>query len=88
VGILALTEVDTSLLSFCRAIVVALSAFDRQNLELDMMGHPLLNILYYSLCEILPTACVLYILRKLPPKRVQQPAVHPQGYQQIPSQQQ
>lgn len=63
----------------CRAVMVALSAFDRQDLELDMMGHPLLNILYYTLVEIVPSACVLYILRKLPPKR------NAQGYQQIPT---
>ncbi|KAJ9518352.1 hypothetical protein QJQ45_010324 [Haematococcus lacustris] len=63
-----------------RAVMVSLSAFDLQDLELDMLGHPLLNILYYSLVEILPTACVLYILRKLPPKRTTQ------GYQQIPAQ--
>ncbi len=64
--------------------MVAFSAFDRQDLEIDMLGHPLLNILYYSLVEILPTAGVLYILRKLPPKR--QPQANPQGYQQIPTQ--
>ncbi|KAL6765665.1 hypothetical protein V8C86DRAFT_2456482 [Haematococcus lacustris] len=63
-----------------RAVMVSLSAFDLQDLELDMLGHPLLNMLYYSLVEILPTACVLYILRKLPPKRTTQ------GYQQIPAQ--
>ena len=57
---------------------MALSAFDRTELELDVMGHPLLNVLYYSLVEILPSACVLFILRKLPPKRTTQ-----QGYQQV-----
>jgi hypothetical protein len=61
-----------------RAVFVALSAFDRMELELDVMGHPLLNVLYYSLVEILPSACVLFILRKLPPKRTAQ-----QGYQQV-----
>ena len=34
---------------------------------------------YYTLCELLPSALVLYILRKLPPRRAQQ------GYQQIPA---
>eukprot|EP00199_Chlamydomonas_sp_CCMP681_P002831 CAMPEP_0119107244 /NCGR_PEP_ID=MMETSP1180-20130426/9593_1 /TAXON_ID=3052 ORGANISM="Chlamydomonas cf sp, Strain CCMP681" /NCGR_SAMPLE_ID=MMETSP1180 /ASSEMBLY_ACC=CAM_ASM_000741 /LENGTH=315 /DNA_ID=CAMNT_0007092705 /DNA_START=15 /DNA_END=962 /DNA_ORIENTATION=- len=62
-----------------RAVMVALSAVDRQNLELDEMGHPLLNVLFYSLVEVLPTACVLFILRKLPPKRASG-----QGYTQIP----
>ncbi len=60
--------------------MVALSAVDRQNLEIDMLSHPLLNVLYYALVEVLPTACVLFILRKLPPKR------SAQGYTQIPSQ--
>lgn len=62
-----------------RAIMVTLSVIDRKDLDLDVVGHPLLNILYYSLVEIVPSACVLYILRKLPPKRNA-------GYQQIPSQ--
>ncbi len=46
--------------------------------DLDVMNHPLLNIIYYTLCEILPSALVLYILRRLPPRRITQ------GYQQIP----
>ncbi len=57
---------------------MALSAFDRADLELDVTGHPLLNVLYYTLAEVLPSACVLFILRKLPPKRAAQ-----QGYQQV-----
>lgn len=73
----------TSICAGCftiRAVVVALSAADRAQLEIDVMGHPLLNLLYYCMVEVLPTACVLYILRKLPPKR------STQGYQQIPAQ--
>lgn len=66
--------------------MVAMSAFDRANLELDLMGHPLLNILYYSLVEVLPAAAVLFILRKLPPKRVQPPPSNGQGYQPLPTQ--
>ncbi len=61
--------------------MIATAAVDRDDLEVDMLGHPLLNIAYYSLAEILPSAAVLYILRKLPPKRH-----NAQGYQQIPSQ--
>ncbi len=60
--------------------MVGLSAIDREDLEIDMLEHPVLNVLYYMLVEVIPTACVLFILRKLPPKR------GPQGYQQIPSQ--
>lgn len=73
----------TSICAGCftlRAVIIALSAADRTDLEIDMLAHPVLNVLYYTLVEILPAACVLYILRKLPPKR----ADHA-GYQQIPS---
>ncbi len=62
-------------------MVVALSATDREAFEIDVATHPVLNALYYALSEVLPSACVLYILRKLPPKRTAQA-----GYQQIPSQ--
>ncbi|KAJ4949837.1 hypothetical protein NE237_016363 [Protea cynaroides] len=50
-----------------RCFVVALSAFD-SDASVDVWDHPILNI-YYMLAEILSTALVLYILRKLPPKR-------------------
>lgn len=63
----------------CRALMVALSAVDVTDLDLDVVDHPLLNIIYYSLVEIIPSAWVLYILRKLPPKRAAQ------GYQSIPT---
>lgn len=62
---------------FFRSVIVAWSAFDMQNADLDVMKHPLLNIIYYSGAEIIPSALVLYILRKLPPKRA--------GYQPIPA---
>ncbi|KAM3343934.1 tobamovirus multiplication protein 1 isoform X1 [Capsicum galapagoense] len=52
-----------------RCFVVALSAFDA-DASLDVLDHPVLNLIYYVLVEILPSALVLYILRKLPPKRV------------------
>ncbi|KAK4421331.1 Tobamovirus multiplication protein 1 [Sesamum alatum] len=52
-----------------RCFVVALSAFD-PDASLDVLDHPVLNFIYYMLVEILPSALVLYILRKLPPKRV------------------
>ena len=61
--------------------MVAWSAIDQGDADLDVMAHPLLNIIYYTACELIPSALVLYILRKLPPKR---PA---QGYQQLPTQQ-
>ncbi|KAL3325381.1 hypothetical protein AABB24_036559 [Solanum stoloniferum] len=52
-----------------RCFVVVLSAFDA-DASLDVLDHPVLNLIYYMLVEILPSALVLYILRKLPPKRV------------------
>lgn len=72
----------TSICAACfslRAAMVALSALDAADLDLDVAGHPLLNIAYYSLVEVVPSAWVLYILRKLPPKRTNQ------GYQSIPT---
>lgn len=52
-----------------RCLVVGLSAFD-SDASLDVLDHPVLNVIYYMFAEILPSALVLYILRKLPPKRV------------------
>ncbi|CAA7392167.1 unnamed protein product [Spirodela intermedia] len=52
-----------------RCFVVGVSAFD-SNASLDVLYHPILNLVYYTLTEIVPSALVLYILRKLPPKRV------------------
>ncbi|XP_031390933.1 tobamovirus multiplication protein 1 isoform X2 [Punica granatum] len=53
-----------------RCFVVLLSAFDEKDASLDVLDHPILNLIYYTLVEILPSALVLYILRKLPPKRI------------------
>ncbi|CAA2954712.1 tobamovirus multiplication 1 [Olea europaea subsp. europaea] len=52
-----------------RCFMVVLSAFD-SDASLDVLDHPVLNLIYYMLVEILPSALVLYILRKLPPKKV------------------
>uniref|UniRef100_A0A7N0UN43 THH1/TOM1/TOM3 domain-containing protein n=1 Tax=Kalanchoe fedtschenkoi TaxID=63787 RepID=A0A7N0UN43_KALFE len=52
-----------------RCFVVLLSAFD-SDASLDVLDHPVLNLIYYLLVEILPSALVLFILRKLPPKRI------------------
>lgn len=52
-----------------RCVVVAVSAFDK-DLTLDVLDHPVLNLIYYMVVEVLPSALVLFILRKLPPKRV------------------
>ncbi|KAF8410714.1 hypothetical protein HHK36_003251 [Tetracentron sinense] len=48
---------------------VSLSDFD-SDASLDVLDHPVLNFIYYLLVEILPSVLVLYILRKLPPKRI------------------
>ena len=63
----------------CRAVLVAWSAIDKKDADLDVLTHPLLNLIYYTVVEIIPAALVLYILRKLPPKK------QPQGYQPIPA---
>ncbi|XP_047332452.1 tobamovirus multiplication protein 1-like [Impatiens glandulifera] len=52
-----------------RCFAVVLSAFD-EDASLDVLNHPILNFIYYMLVEILPSALVLFILRKLPPKRI------------------
>ncbi|KAK9287048.1 hypothetical protein L1049_015457 [Liquidambar formosana] len=52
-----------------RCFVNALSAFDK-DADVDVLDHPILNFIYYMLVEIIPSALVLYILRKLPPRRV------------------
>ncbi|GMH24981.1 hypothetical protein Nepgr_026824 [Nepenthes gracilis] len=52
-----------------RCFMVAISAFD-SDASLEVLDHPILDVIYYALVEIIPSALVLYILRKLPPKRV------------------
>lgn len=72
----------TSICAACfglRALMVAASALDSAELDLDVIAHPLSNAIYYSLVEVLPSAWVLYILRKLPPKRSSA------GYTSIPA---
>ncbi|KAL9271524.1 Tobamovirus multiplication protein 1-like protein [Drosera capensis] len=48
---------------------VAISAFD-SDASLRVLDHPILDLIYYTLVEIIPSALVLFILSKLPPKRV------------------
>ncbi|WOH04920.1 hypothetical protein DCAR_0624332 [Daucus carota subsp. sativus] len=52
-----------------RCFVVGLSAFD-EHVDVDVLGHPILDLIFYAGVEILPSALVLFILRKLPPRRV------------------
>ncbi|KAF3527199.1 hypothetical protein DY000_02037718 [Brassica cretica] len=47
-----------------RCIVVGVSAFDR-DLTLDVLDHPVLNLIYYMVVEVLPSALVLFILLTL-----------------------
>lgn len=66
-----------------RAVIVAWSGLDKKNADLDVWRHPLLDIVYYSAVEIIPSALVLFILRRLPPRRnVQGNAA---AYQPIPA---
>ncbi|KAI3916545.1 hypothetical protein MKW92_033496 [Papaver armeniacum] len=50
-----------------RCIVVMVTAFDK-DVSLDVLNHPMLNLFYYLVNY--SSALVLFILRKLPPKRV------------------
>lgn len=52
-----------------RCFMEVLSAFD-SDASLDVLDHPVLNLIYYMLVEILPSILVLNILRKIPPKRI------------------
>ncbi|GAB2230574.1 hypothetical protein Drorol1_Dr00014847 [Drosera rotundifolia] len=52
-----------------RCLMVAISAFD-SDASLKVLDHPILDLIYYTLVEIIPSALVLFILSKLPPKRV------------------
>ncbi|XP_042470931.1 tobamovirus multiplication protein 1-like [Zingiber officinale] len=52
-----------------RCLVLGLSAMD-SGASLDVLDHPILDFSFYMMTEILPSALVLYILRKLPPKSV------------------
>lgn len=52
-----------------RCVMVAVSAFNG-NADVDVIDHPVLILFYYVVVEILPSVLVLFILRKLPPKRV------------------
>ncbi|KAI0510153.1 hypothetical protein KFK09_010753 [Dendrobium nobile] len=51
-----------------RCIMMCFNAFDKAA-DIDVLDHPVLNLIYYLLVEILPSSLVLFILRKLPPKR-------------------
>ncbi|KAI8554855.1 hypothetical protein RHMOL_Rhmol05G0129300 [Rhododendron molle] len=51
-----------------RCFVVAHSAVNG-NADVDVLDHPVLNFFYYVTVEILPSALVFFILRKLPPRR-------------------
>ena len=50
-----------------RSGMVALSTFASAD-RLDVLSHPGRNAAYYVGCEIAPSALVLFILRKLPPR--------------------
>ncbi|XP_035823600.1 tobamovirus multiplication protein 3 isoform X1 [Zea mays] len=50
-----------------RCIMMCFNAFDEEA-DLDVLDHPVLNLFYYLLVEILPSSLVLYILRRIPAK--------------------
>ena len=41
-----------------RAVIVAWSALDKKDADLDVWQHPLLDFIYYMLVEIVPSALV------------------------------
>ncbi|XP_051145468.1 tobamovirus multiplication protein 3-like [Andrographis paniculata] len=51
-----------------RSIMMSCGAFNPAA-DVDVLNHPILNFLFYLIVEILPSSLVLFILRKLPPKR-------------------
>ncbi|KAF5813718.1 hypothetical protein HanXRQr2_Chr03g0102011 [Helianthus annuus] len=52
-----------------RCVMVAISAFNK-DADVHVRNHPILDLAYYMIVEVVPSALVLFILRKLPPKRV------------------
>jgi hypothetical protein len=52
-----------------KCIMMCFSAF-YESADLDVMNHPILNFSYYLLVELLPSALVLIILRKLPARQI------------------
>ena len=61
-------------LCFCmRAVFKALATVGKDAFGLNVLKHPFLNIAFYSFAELIPAAAVLFILRKLPPKRAAAP---------------
>ena len=72
----------TAICTMCftlRAIIVLVSTLDNYDFALDVGSHPVINIVYYTTVEIVPSALVLFILRKLPPKRNPSVAYHGDG---------
>lgn len=51
-----------------RCVMMCFNAFNKAA-NLDLLEHPVLNFIYYLLVEILPSALVLFVLKKLPPRR-------------------
>lgn len=73
-------------LCFClRALFKALSTVKSDEFGLNVLQHPFLNIAFYCFVELIPAAAVLFILRKLPPKRSATPihATHMQAQADI-----
>ncbi|KVI01816.1 protein of unknown function DUF1084 [Cynara cardunculus var. scolymus] len=52
-----------------RCVMVAVAAFNK-DADIHVLSHPILDLVYYLIVEIVPSALVLFILRKLPPRRV------------------
>mmetsp|Transcript_5518 Transcript_5518/g.20122 ORF Transcript_5518/g.20122 Transcript_5518/m.20122 type:complete len:280 (+) Transcript_5518:394-1233(+) len=72
----------TVICSLCftgRAAFIIYDAVAGNRLDLDTIDHPITDAIYYGVFEVLPSALVLLILRKLPPRKQT-------GYQPLPAQ--
>ncbi|GMH41030.1 hypothetical protein BSKO_08940 [Bryopsis sp. KO-2023] len=75
--------------SFCfaaRAVLISLFIVMHEDaaFDIDMLGDPLLNIVFYVLCEIFIAAAVLGILHRLPPKRQSRVPSMQRSYEAVP----
>ena len=72
----------TAICTLCfagRAAAVLASEFAGGGAALDAYDRPFANALYYGLTELVPSVLVLFILRKLPPKRASAGGYEPIG---------
>eukprot|EP00210_Caulerpa_lentillifera_P007939 g7578.t1 len=52
-----------------RSVFLFLYVINKHDFDVDLMHNGILNIVFYLLCEVLPTISVLIILHRLPPRK-------------------